>query len=202
MMRPRNPLGLRSREPPSSAGRIHLRLALKACPRSTLTFSDSPRNRTRYEWLAAKCKEVLGVEIKLNPVESTTYTALTKDINTAPQTFILGWCADYPDPQNWLSVYWKTGAFGERIGYSNPELDALVDQADKGWILPSVWNCTQQAQKLLVDGAPVAFAGTTSTPIWSSRGSRALSQRRRTPFSPASRYRFHHHRPVDDAVSD
>ena len=33
--------------------------------------------------------------------------------------FILGWCADYPDPQNWLSVYWKTGAFGERIGYSN-----------------------------------------------------------------------------------
>ena len=99
-------------------------------PPIKLTFSDSPRNRTRYEWLAAKWKEVLGVDIKLDPVEPTTYTALTKDVKTAPLVFILGWCADYPDPQNWLSVYWKTGAFGERIGYSNKELDELMDQAD------------------------------------------------------------------------
>ncbi len=95
-------------------------------PPIDLTFSDSPRNRTRYEWLAAKWKEVLGVTVKLNPVEPTAYTALTKDIKTAPQVFILGWCADYPDPQNWLSVYWKTGAFGARIGYSNKELDKLM----------------------------------------------------------------------------
>ena len=70
------------------------------------------------------------MDVKLNPVESTTYTALTKDVKTAPQAFILGWCADYPDPQNWLSVYWKTGAFGERIGYSNADFDALVNKAD------------------------------------------------------------------------
>ena len=80
--------------------------------------------------MADKWKTDLGVDVKLNPVESTTYTALTKDVKTAPQAFILGWCADYPDPQNWLSVYWKTGAFGERIAYSNPELDALLTKAD------------------------------------------------------------------------
>ena len=34
----------------------------------TLTFSDTPRNRTRNEWLAAKYKEILGVDLKLNPV--------------------------------------------------------------------------------------------------------------------------------------
>ena len=49
-----------------------------------LTFSDTPRNRMRNEWLAAKYKEVLGVDFKLNPVEPTTYTALTKDVKTAP----------------------------------------------------------------------------------------------------------------------
>ncbi len=38
-------------------------------PPIELTFSDSARNRTRYEWLAAKWKEVLGVTVKLNPVE-------------------------------------------------------------------------------------------------------------------------------------
>lgn len=127
-------------------------------PPIELTFSDTPRNRTRYEWLAAKWKEVLGVEVSLNPVESTTYTALTKDINTAPLAFILGWCADYPDPQNWLSVYWRTGAFGERIGYSNPEFDALTIQADSELDPVKRAELYQQAQDLLVAGAPVAFA--------------------------------------------
>jgi oligopeptide transport system substrate-binding protein len=99
----------------------------------------------------------LGIDIALNPVEATTYTALTKDVATTPQMFILGWCADYPDPQNWLSVYWKTGAFGERIAYSNPELDALMTQAD-GELDPTARaELYAQAQDMLVEGAPVAF---------------------------------------------
>jgi oligopeptide transport system substrate-binding protein len=71
--------------------------------------------------------------------------------------FILGWCADYPDQQNWLSVYWKTGAFGERIGYSNAEFDALVNQADVELDPVKRAELYQQAQDLLVAGAPVAF---------------------------------------------
>jgi oligopeptide transport system substrate-binding protein len=131
---------------------------VEGLPPITLTFSDTPRNRTRNEWLAAKWKEYLGVDLALDPVESTTYTALTKDITTAPQTFILGWCADYPDPQNWLSVYWKTGAFGERIGYSNADFDALVNQADIELDPAKRMELYAQAQTLLTDGAPVAFA--------------------------------------------
>lgn len=122
-----------------------------------LTFADSPRNRTRYEWLAAKYKEVLGLDMPLNPVEATTYTALTKDVNTAPQMFILGWCADYPDPQNWLSVYWKTGAFGERIGFSNKEMDDIMNKADAELDPAKRADLYQQAQELLVAGGYVAF---------------------------------------------
>ncbi|MEN6572543.1 MAG: peptide ABC transporter substrate-binding protein [Anaerolineaceae bacterium] len=126
-------------------------------PEITATFSDTPRNRTRNEWLAAKYKEVLGIDIKLNPVEATTYTALTKDINTAPQMYILGWCADYPDPQNWLSVYWKTGGFGQRIGYSNPDLDAKLNEADSTVDPTKRMTLYAEAQKMLTDTAPVAF---------------------------------------------
>lgn len=126
-------------------------------PEITATFSDTPRNRTRNEWLAAKYKEVLGIDIKLNPVEATTYTALTKDINTAPQMYILGWCADYPDPQNWLSVYWKTGGFGQRIGYSNPDLDAKLNEADSTVDPTKRMALYAEAQKMLTDTAPVAF---------------------------------------------
>ncbi|MDX9991057.1 MAG: peptide ABC transporter substrate-binding protein [Anaerolineales bacterium] len=130
-------------------------------PEIVLTFSDSPRNRTRYEWLAAKWKEVLGVDAKLNPVEPTTYTALTKDVKTAPAAFVLGWCADYPDPQNWLSVYWKTGGFGERIAYSNADFDALVNQADIELDPATRADLYQQAQDVLLDSIPGAF-------VWNS----------------------------------
>jgi len=121
------------------------------------TFSDTPRNRTRNEFLVNQWKQNLGVDVQLNPVESTTYTALTKDIETAPQMFILGWCADYPDPQNWLSVYWKTGGFGERIGYSNPELDAILSEADTTTDPAKRSELYAQAQDMLVEGGPVAF---------------------------------------------
>lgn len=126
-------------------------------PPITLTFSDTPRNRTRNEWLAKKWKEGLGVDVKLNPVEATTYTALTKDKATTPQVYILGWCADYPDPQNWLSVYWKTGAFGQRIGYSNKELDKILTQADTTVDSKARMELYQKAQDMLVDDAAVAF---------------------------------------------
>lgn len=130
-------------------------------PAITATFGDSPRNRTRWEWLVSKWKEVLGVDIKTNPVEPTTFTALSKDIKTAPQMFILGWCADYPDEQNWLSVYWKTGGFGERIGYSNADFDKLVNEADQTVDPAKRSALYQQAQDLLIAGSPVAFAYNT-----------------------------------------
>jgi len=127
-------------------------------PPVTLTFSDSPRNRTRYDWLAKKWNENLGVSVKLNPVEATAYTALTKDPTTAPQAYILGWCADYPDPQNWLSVYWRTGAaFGDRIKYSNKDFDKLADQGDTTVDSKTRMDLYQKAQDILVDDAAVAF---------------------------------------------
>jgi oligopeptide transport system substrate-binding protein len=122
-----------------------------------ITFSDSPRNRVRHEWIAQQYKNVLGVDMKLNPVESTTYTALTKDIETTPLIYRLGWCADYPDPQNWLSVYWKTGGFGERIGYSNPAFDELTNQADVELDPAKRADLYQQAQDLFMDDAAVAM---------------------------------------------
>jgi oligopeptide transport system substrate-binding protein len=133
--------------------------SVEALPEIDMTFSDSPRNRVRNEWLVAKWKEVFGegLKVKLNPVESTTYTALTKDINTSPMVYRLGWCADYPDPQNWLSVYWKTGGFGERIGYSNPDFDALVNAADIETDPAKRADLYQQAQDLFMDDAAVAM---------------------------------------------
>jgi oligopeptide transport system substrate-binding protein len=131
--------------------------SVDALPPIDLTFSDTPRNRTRYEWLAARYKDVLGIDLTLNPVEATTYTALTKDVETAPLMYILGWCADYPDPQNWLSVYWMTGAFGERFGFGNAELDAIMRQADATLDEEERMALYAEAQEMLIGLAPGAM---------------------------------------------
>ncbi len=124
----------------------------------TLTFSDTPRNRTRNEWIAGKWKTDLGLDVALNPVESTTYTALTKEVETAPQLYILGWCADYPDPQNWLSVYWmSTSSFASRIAYVNPELDAKMTEADTTLDADKRMALYAEAQEMLVGSAPGIF---------------------------------------------
>ncbi len=123
-----------------------------------LTFSDTPRNRTRFEWIAAKWNEVFGIDVALNPVEATTYTALTKDVATAPQAFILGWCADYPDPQNWLSVYWlSTSSFASRIAYVNPKFDEIIAEADVETDPATRAQLYMDAQKELVASLPGGF---------------------------------------------
>lgn len=128
----------------------------------TDTFNDTPHNRSRNEWLVAKWKEVLGLDIPLKPVEPTTFTSLVKDIATSPQMFIFGWCAKYPDPHNWLSV-WKTEAagFGERIGFSNPEIDDVLARADAELDPAKRADLYKQAQEMLVEGSYVAFLWNT-----------------------------------------
>ncbi len=123
-----------------------------------LTFADTPRNRQRSEWLVAKYKEILGVDIALDPVEATTFTAITKDPKTFPLLARQGWCADYPDPQNWLSVYWKSDTtFAARQGYKNEEFDALVAQADIELDPAKRMDLYAQAQQLLLADIPSAF---------------------------------------------
>lgn len=123
-----------------------------------LTFGDSPRNRQRSEWLVAKYKEILGVDIALDPIDATTFTEITKDPKTFPLLARQGWCADYPDPQNWLSVYWRSDTtFAQRQGYVNPDFDALVNQADVELDPVKRADLYKQAQQLLLADIPSAF---------------------------------------------
>jgi oligopeptide transport system substrate-binding protein len=130
----------------------------KGLPPIKLTFSSSARNKVRFEWFANQFKQNLGIDVQLDPVDPTAYTALVKDPATLPQMFYLGWCADFPDPQNWLTAVFKTGGSAAgRISFSNKEFDALVTQADAETDPAKRAELYSQAQKLLIDQAPVAF---------------------------------------------
>jgi oligopeptide transport system substrate-binding protein len=128
-----------------------------------LTFGDTARNRARSEWIVANYKTNLDVDILLDPVDTTTFTALTKDPATFPLLARQGWCADYPHQQNWLSVYWKsTSDFASDQGYSNPEFDALIDQADATIDPVEAAALYEQAQDLLLADIPSVFGYNTS----------------------------------------
>ena len=96
------------------------------------TFSSSATNKARAEWAQGQWKTNLGVTIELDPVQSTAFTALFKKGQDSPQLFFLGWCADFPDQQNWHSTVFATnGISSARTGYSSKAFDDLTKAADK-----------------------------------------------------------------------
>ncbi len=65
---------------------------------------------------------------------------------------------DYPDPQNWLSVFWTCDAtFAQRVGYCNEEFDALTEQGDTTVDPDERIGFYEQASEILVDDVPGPF---------------------------------------------
>jgi oligopeptide transport system substrate-binding protein len=123
------------------------------------TYSSNAVNKLRAEWVQAQWKTNLGVTIELDPVQSTAYTALFKKGKDSPQLFLLGWCADFPDPQNWYTTVWATGNFSaDRTGYSNKAFDELAKKADREPLGKSRDDLYNQAGKLLSQDSPAAWA--------------------------------------------
>lgn len=106
--------------------------------------------------LAEMWEQNLGVTIK---VENVDFNFYYEQIFSGNHGQILdgGWCADYPDPENFADVLFHSGAPQNHGGYSNPELDALLESAR---IEPDVAKriaMYQEAERIIVDDAPVLF---------------------------------------------
>jgi oligopeptide transport system substrate-binding protein len=129
-------------------------------PEITLTVNSEISGRVEEaEWLAGQIRDILGVELNIEPVDGTTLIALRKDNATHPQALYFGgWYQDYPDPQNWLSVYWTCDStFAQRVAYCNEELDALTDQGDTTVDPEERAGFYEQASEILVEDVPGPF---------------------------------------------
>jgi oligopeptide transport system substrate-binding protein len=117
--------------------------------------SDDPQNTSRAEWVAGQYRDILGVELTLEPTDGTTLSSLRRDPKTYPQFSIYNWYQDYPDAQNWLSVYWTCGAiFAQRVGYCNEKFDELTTKGDTQAKLEDRVPFYQQAGQILLDDLP------------------------------------------------
>ena len=68
--------------------------------------------------------------------------------------FYMGWVADYPHPQDFLEILFRSGVDNNYGEYSNPEVDALLEEAGLEQDKELSLALYQQAeQKLVADAA-------------------------------------------------
>jgi oligopeptide transport system substrate-binding protein len=112
------------------------------------------------EWVVNLYRRVLGVELTLLPVTADEWDALDEGpLEVKPQFMFYTWYQDYPDPQNWLSVYWTCASpwSTSRVGYCNPDFDALIARADAELDPATRLILYQEAEQLLLADAPAIF---------------------------------------------
>jgi peptide/nickel transport system substrate-binding protein/oligopeptide transport system substrate-binding protein len=102
----------------------------RGLPPLTLYYNTGLVNRQIAEFVQGALRE-LEVTIELRELDWPAYLNLV-DRGDAP-LFRLGWLADYPDPENFLTVLFHSrniGSKGNLSRYANPRVDALLDRAD------------------------------------------------------------------------
>jgi len=124
-------------------------------PELRLQYAETGSNPTIAQFVQNQVKVNLGINVSIEPMERK---AFTQAVNAEKYTWAwYGWGADYPDPDNWLPELFGTGAGNNHTGYSNPAFDALCVQAKKELDNTKRLKLWADAQKMVVNDAPVLF---------------------------------------------
>jgi len=101
-------------------------------------------------------QENLGVTVEPLLVEPYNYLDELYAGNTG-NIFALGWCADYPDPENFLDLLFHTGSSQNLSGYHNGAVDALLEKARTESDVSRRLTLYQEIERMIVADAPVLF---------------------------------------------
>ena len=106
-----------------------------------------------YQW-----QQNLGVNVQVRELDPEVYYSdLSQEVD---QMYSTGWIADYPYPQDFLDILFSSGSTYNYGGYSNPQFDALIQQANGESDQTKAFTLYQQAEQLMInDGAclPLTF---------------------------------------------
>ncbi|MER3436890.1 MAG: hypothetical protein C4346_04365, partial [Chloroflexota bacterium] len=98
----------------------------------TLSYGVEGDNERVVTVLQAMWQENLGISVTLEALELSTFSSRLNDTYQDPATGLQAyysiWGADYPDPQNFLSLQLQTGSGFNNGHWSNPEFDRLTKE--------------------------------------------------------------------------
>lgn len=129
-------------------------------------FGDSERDDLNA--LVANWFDVLGVEVAIEFVDPINFQTAVAEAQGHMVSY--GWCADYPDPENFLDILYGTGNSFNVAGYSNPELDELLAQGRVSLDVATRVAIYQQAERLLLaDVAAVPYVHSLTDALVSNK---------------------------------
>jgi ABC-type transport system substrate-binding protein len=100
----------------------------------TLSYGVEGDNERVVTVLQSMWQENLGIAVTLEPLELATFSSRLNDTYLDPeqglQAYYSIWGADYPDPQNFLSLQLQTDVGNNNGHWSNVEFDELTQEAD------------------------------------------------------------------------
>lgn len=106
----------------------------------------------------ARQLEEIGFKIQVDVVQKSLLLDLTS--NSKTPFFRGSWIADYPDAENYLSVFYsKNPAPPNYTRYKNPQFDALFEKAIRETNDSLRYQLYQQADQVMIKDAPVV-------PLW------------------------------------
>ncbi len=99
-------------------------------------------------------KASLGITIEVRSYEQ--YGDYLKALSMGQiQIYGSGWVADYPDPENFLDVLFRTGSGENHAAYANPAVDTLLDQAAVATEDARRQTLYREAERQILADAPV-----------------------------------------------
>jgi oligopeptide transport system substrate-binding protein len=106
--------------------------------------------------IAAMWKKYLGVTVRVENLQPEKFWDEIEAGNRG-QMWSSGWCADYPDPENFADVLFHSQGNVNEGGYSNPDLDAILEAARIEPDTEKRIGLYQQAEDILLEDMPVLF---------------------------------------------
>jgi peptide/nickel transport system substrate-binding protein len=106
----------------------------------------------------ARQLEEIGLRVQVEIVQKALLLDMTS--NSRALFFRGSWIADYPDAENYLSVFYsKNPAPPNYTRYNNPEFDAIFERALSELNDSLRYKLYQQADQVMINDAPVV-------PLW------------------------------------
>jgi len=89
-------------------------------------LSNTEKSLTIGQWMQGELKKNLGIQVTLQPFDNKTFRSNLKLFQTSG--FILVWGADYPDPDNFVSIFLSNSG-NNNPNWKNKHYDEMVLEA-------------------------------------------------------------------------
>lgn len=145
-------------------------------PEITLLYNTSEGHKKIAETIAAMWEQALGVKVRIENQEWAVFlNTISKNtpVEEMPHVWRMGWCADYPDANNWLNEVFNPKARND-IRWDNQEFADLMAAAEVSQDPEERKAMYKRAEQILVDEeaaiAPIYYYTTVNlTKPWLER---------------------------------